>query len=189
MSCDGDAQRIGQEYRSRQWSLIRNLVDECSLSVCLAEVLSGSARRVTVGRGTEWWSEYPVSETGPLGKLLRSAVIFNLIQCVVGAKLSERVTTWAQSYQMGERIAWHRDKEGEIQLLVCLQPSDQECGGHLCLRANGVQTSVNLAGGDAVLFKATALPHCTTRIVGTGRANPRMRVSAAARFFLADHGS
>jgi hypothetical protein len=186
MAYDGNTQCIRQAYRSRKWSLIRNLVDARSSSACLAEVFSVPARRVTVGGGTEWWSEYPVSEAGPLGQLLRSPSIFDLLQYVIGAELSEQVTTWAQSYQVGERIPWHCDKEGEIQLLLCLQPTDLECGGQFCIRENGLQTSVDLSGGDAVLFKATALPHCTTRIVETGRTNPRMRVSAAARFFLAD---
>jgi hypothetical protein len=178
-----DSVRI--DYRSKQWALIRNFVRRPRLAGFCKDVLSAPSRRVTVGSRSEWWSEHQIDKSSSLGEYLRGPSVFAVAQYATDIKLSTNVSIWAQSYNLGERIAWHRDGTGEVQLLICLQSTDQGCGGRFCIRWNGKKEVIDLLDGDAILFRATALPHCTTRVLSPERTRPR--ITAVARFFAESH--
>jgi hypothetical protein len=163
------------------------MVSRLQISRFRDDVLSAPKKRVTVGSSNEYWTEYAINSKSALGALLKSKLVFDLAQSAAGKVLSRQITIWAQSYQVGERIAWHRDIAGEIQFLLSVQSPDEDAGGRFCLRANETEIALSLKDGDALLFKATALAHSTTRIVGSMTDAPR-RVTAVARFFARADG-
>jgi hypothetical protein len=167
---------------NHQWVLLPKMVSRLKVSRFRDDVLSAPKKRVTVGSSDEYWTQHAINSKSSLGAFLESRLVFNLAQLAAGQALSRRVTIWAQSYQIGERIAWHRDITGEIQLLLCIQSPEENAGGQFCLRANEAEITLSLKDGDALLFKATALDHSTTRIVGAMTHAP-LRITAAARFF------
>jgi hypothetical protein len=177
-----DQTAICDAYLNQQWALVPQAVSPSRLSRFRADVLSAPSKRVTVGSSTEFWTEHAVRTNSTLGAFLKSRVIFNLVQSAAGKPLSRRITIWAQSYRVGERIAWHRDSLGEIQFLLCVQSPGDDAGGRFCLRANEMEIVLRLEDGDALLFKASSLPHATTRVVGAATDAPQ-RITAVARFF------
>jgi hypothetical protein len=177
-----DRTAICEAYSNRQWALVPQAVSPSRLSRYRDEILSAPNKRVTVGSSKEFWTEHAVRPKSALGAFLKSRPIFDLAQAAAGQALSRRITIWAQSYRVGERIAWHRDSVGEIQFLLCVQSPAENAGGRFCLRANETEIALCLEDGDALLFNASALPHATTRIVGPAADAPQ-RITAVARFF------
>ena len=161
---------------------VPEMVPNQQLSSFRDDVLLAPSKRVTVGSGREYWTEYAINGRSSLGAFLKSKPVFDLAQSAARKALSRGIKIWAQSYQVGERIDWHRDIEGEIQLLLSVQSPDENSGGRFCLRAKHTEIALSLRNGDAILFKATVLPHSTTRIVGPISTAPQ-RITAVARFF------
>jgi hypothetical protein len=181
-----DRAAIRDTYLNQQWVLVPRMASRVQLSRFRDDVLSAPKKRVTVGSSKEYWTEYAINAKSALGVFLKSRPVFDLVRSAANQALSRRATIWAQSYQVGERIAWHRDSAGEIQFLLCVKAPGEDAGGRFCLRANKAEIALSLSDGDALLFKATALSHSTTRIVGSISGAPQ-RITAVARFFaLAD---
>jgi hypothetical protein len=152
----------------------------------VSELMSAAPRRVTVGAGDEWWDEYPVREDSMLGRTLAGGVVIDMINCLWGRRVEYGTRMWGQIYTAGQRIPWHTDGQGDIQLVLCLEAAPAGCGGSLLLREDGAAAELNLQSGDGLLFKATNVPHSTTPIVSMpAHENPR-RVVAVARFFISD---
>lgn len=177
-----DRTAICEAYSKQQWAFVPQMVSPVRLSRFRDDVLSAPSKRVTVGSSNEFWTEYAVRSRSALGAFLKARSVFDLAQAAARQALSRQITIWAQSYQAGERIAWHRDSAGEIQLLLCIQSPGENAGGEFRLRANETEIALRLEDGDALLFKASALPHSTTRIIGAATGAPQ-RITAAARFF------
>jgi hypothetical protein len=171
-------------YSRYRWVYIPKFIAADHLPAFITETLASTSRRVTVGLQKYWWTEYAIDRASGLGSLLTSEQVHTLAEKASGRELSRNTSIWAQAYHVGERIAWHRDGAGEIQLLVCLQATAPECGGAFCLRADRKQETLNLKAGDAILFKASQLPHSTTVICLPTAHTPSPRVTAVARFFL-----
>jgi hypothetical protein len=173
-------------YLRNLWVHIPKFVTEDRLSRFIEEIYTSKSRRATVGRGTEWWTEYVIDRRTSLGAFLTSEYVHCAAEAVAGRELSNKVSIWAQSYQLGERIAWHRDGAGDIQLLLCIQATHPDFGGAFCLRSQRKQFALNLQSGDAILFKACLLPHSTTRICSNSSQFSPVRITAVARFFAAN---
>jgi hypothetical protein len=178
-----DRTAICHTYLNHQWVLVPRMVPRLQISRFRDDVLLAAKKRVTVGSSNEYWTEHAINAESSLGAFLNSKPVFDLAQSAAGKVLSRRITIWAQSYQVGECIAWHRDVVGEIQFLLSVQSPDENAGGRFCLRANGTEIALSLKDGDALLFKASALAHSTTRIVGSMTAAAPQRITAVARFF------
>lgn len=166
-------------YRKKEWVLLPGFVESAQLPILLGDLKSCATTRVSVGLGTESWTQYDLAQSSSLGPFLMGRRLREIAQEISQQELSANVVAWAQSYASGERIAWHRDRFGVMQLLICLQSVPNENGGAFCIRANRKQSELFLGAGDAVLFNATRLPHCTTRIAGTGA---HLRITAVARY-------
>lgn len=165
-----------------------SLVAGAELSAFLGDALAGTSRRVTVGNGKECWTEYKIGEDCTLGAFLRGDTVFALAREAAPVMLKRPPAVWAQSYQPGERIAWHRDDSGAIQLLLCLEAPPAEYGGVFCMRFEKREIHLALKPGDAVLFRASAIPHSTTRLIARAPAPLPPRVTAVARFYAAMPG-
>jgi hypothetical protein len=88
---------------------------------------------------------------------------------------------WINRYRPGDQVPTHCDRDGDTQLLLCLQQViPAGAGGDTCIQGKPIP----LGAGDALLFAANRLPHNMTRIneyvsCPTGWA----RVTCAMRFF------
>jgi len=175
--------QIVAHYRRDHWVLLRNLISPAFISTCLCDVLNAPSKRVTVGEGVEWWTQHAIEVESSLGQFLISSSTLELASAAAGQALKKVPVIWAQVYEVGQMISWHRDGGGDIQFLVCLQAPSQQCGGAFCIRLNQSEFQIQLQAGDALLFKATDILHSTTRlVVGRDEPQPR-RVTAVARFF------
>lgn len=170
-------------YVGNKWVCLSRLVRPADLHQYELDVLHSTHRPATVGAGNEYWTEYAISHESALGRFLVSQSTRDVVQFVVGRKLRRRTRIWAQSYQVGERADWHRDGDGEVQLLVCIRSPDRGCGGDFCLKIDNNELRLTLRPGDCVLFKATDLLHGTTRILSSSADVVWPRITAVARFF------
>lgn len=88
-----------------------------------------------------------------------------------------RIRAWTNCYAAGERISWHKDCAGDIQLLLLLAAAHSP-DMSLWLRGRAGPRPFSLTPGDAVLFSATRVEHETAASIGTVP-----RISAVMRFF------
>ncbi|MBV8893376.1 MAG: 2OG-Fe(II) oxygenase [Acidobacteria bacterium] len=91
---------------------------------------------------------------------------------------------WIARYRNGEYIDRHTDSAGTVQLLVCLTAPSSENGGVLVLLSEPNEHRYVLRAGDAVLFTATAVEHCTVPLVPSLACPDPVRVVAVARYFF-----
>jgi hypothetical protein len=175
--------QIVAHYRRDHWVLLRNLISPAFISTYLCDVLNAPSKRVTVGEGVEWWTQHAIEAGSSLGQFLNCSLTLELASTAAGRALRKAPVIWAQVYEVGQMISWHRDGGGDIQFLLCLQAPSQQCGGTFCMRLDESDVQIQLQAGDAVLFRATDILHSTTRLV-VGREEPQpRRVTAVARFF------
>lgn len=173
------------DYQQRHWVLLPGLVPKSALPVLVHDALAAPARRVTVGNNKERWTEHAIDGSCALGEFLESACVFDLAQAASDVPLTSRPAIWAQSYVAGERIAWHCDSIGQIQLLLCLEAPVATAGGLFCMRVDETEVRIALEPADALLFRASEIPHSTTRLTVTPDHPQPRRITAAARFFAA----
>jgi hypothetical protein len=178
-----DEAELRNSYGRRRWAVVPHFIDPHDLAGLVEEVLSAPAKRVTVGDKAQWWTEHTVAQTSALGRRFTSGCLAEMAARVAGVPLQGKPRMWAQSYQTGEWIPWHRDSAGDIQLMVCLALPPRACGGLFLLREGEAVVEPALRPGDAVLFEAARLSHSTTPLVTTSAEPAPRRVTAVARFF------
>ena len=96
----------------------------------------------------------------------------NLMKTSIG-----KIRAWTNYYVAGERISWHKDCAGDIQLLLLLAAADSP-DLSLWLRGRAGPRPFPLTPGDAVLFSATRVEHETAASTET-----TPRITAVMRFF------
>ena len=163
--------------------ICRAFIGEDILPFLCEEARSGPMRRTRLGNGTrECWTEYGVRAEGLLSEILTGTHARRLIEAAVGSR-QWTSQMWVHHYASRERIPWHRDAAGDLQLVLCLLAPPAVNGGLFLLRHNGKTVAVDLRPGDAMLFRATKTLHATTRLrPTTGVPNPE-RIVAVARFY------
>jgi hypothetical protein len=174
---------IANSFSAREHVLHRHIVPQSLIALCIADVVSSAARRVTVGRGRERWAEHSIEAGSALGRFLHGDNIHALVETATQLSLKRPPSIWAQVYEVGERIAWHRDSLGVAQLLICLEQPSENCGGAFLLKSDGHTQRIDLAAGDGLIFEATRTPHCTTRLSPCDGSPAPRRITAVARFF------
>lgn len=159
--------------------LLNGLVSKDRLAALIEEAIDGPSRRVQVNGGGVTWEERPVRFGGALWSAMAQSQVTDLATALIGAQIGQ-ITAWANKYAVGERIAWHTDVSGEIQLILLLA-SPHSPDTSLWLRSKAGPRQLPLAPGDAVLFSASRIEHET--LASTDRS---LRVSAVMRFFRAE---
>jgi len=133
--------------------------------------------------GVYWLEQYFQNPSDALGGLASDDGFKKFVCDVTGLpSIDERETrAWINRYLPGDYVPLHTDRSGDTQFLLCLQglPAPDE-GGDMYIG----ERIIKLNTGDAVLFRASGLPHGTTRIGGgqlgeTGYS----RVTCVIRFF------
>jgi hypothetical protein len=146
----------------RKWLHVEQFIAPACAAAMVGELLRGCRRRVTVGAGDECWTEYSVAAESRLGRILAGPAAMRLVAAALGPGDAYGAHLWGQTYEVGERIALHTDADGDVQLLLCLEQPPAACGGYLILRPNTAEVRLRLDPGDAVMFRATDIPHATT---------------------------
>jgi len=157
--------------------VLQHFADHCLLPDLKSEALAGRSFRVTATeREDEVWSEHQIEPGGHLWTAMTSPMTENLIVCALERPIFIR-RGWANVYECGEKNGWHRDGEGDLQLVLCLeQPTS---GGIFLASLRGCVAEINLRAGDALLFDATRLSHATTRV----KATNQRRITSVIRFY------
>lgn len=172
-----------EAYRVRGWFSGPCYLDRATIPMLIDDVMRGQPSRVTVGHGTESWIERTVEPDSRLYQAMTAPDLMELIWRAVGRNFSWRAQIWSSVYEVGERIAWHKDASGDIQVLFCLEPAPDGCGGLFCIKGSSSTIELNLGAGDIVVFNATGIEHCTTLLVATTQFSHPRRVVSVARFF------
>jgi len=165
--------------------VISSFIDEGSRQALCEEALQGPSRRTCLGgQACEWWTEYGVRPEGRLSQALTGTYAYSLLKAADGLNRWQP-QMWVHHYANGERIPWHRDAAGDLQLVLCLLAPPAVNGGLFLLRPGSRTVSVDLRPGDAVIFKATKILHSTTRLRPTAELPKPERMVAVARFYKA----
>jgi len=125
-------------------------------------------RRVICGDSKVSWGQQDVPNGDPLYRFFTNGEGTTLVREFTdyGPERLREVVCWTSIYEFGEFINPHRDGSGDVQLLLCLCAAPQVNGGALLLHNKNL-TRLQLASGDAVLFRATKITHQTTPLMRT----------------------
>ena len=173
---------FAQSYEKDRFIIISKFLSDDCAAILLKSMGNVPSGRVRCGFSHVTWSEQNFEPSHAAHMLFRESGILQFVKTVSSTKSEPtKIQCWSSIYETGEYIDSHRDKQGIIQLLICLQaPSDPSHGGELVVG----KRRVFLAAGDAIAFEATRLEHYTTPIVATAEEpNPR-RVVLVGRYFF-----
>ena len=168
---------LKEPLREYRLLVIRSYLSQDAASALLATAHSELGRRVIASSDdpTEW-SEHAIDPSGPLYSALSSAAIRELVASALGRPIAQE-QAWLNVYQAGERAGWHRDGQGDLQLVLCLQRPTG--GGQLNVELNKKVNLIDLQAGDFVLFDATRIRHATTAVA----TESPPRITAVCRFY------
>lgn len=186
-SCCGDLlahvdhdrmEQLEREYASARVVLLPQLVSSDHAAMLLDSTKDVPRRRATCG-GEVSWDEQQFGSSHVTHRLFARPELMALARMLTGLERIDLKSCWASSYRVGEFINSHRDGEGRIQLLICLQaPQDRENGGALIVDGR----EIVLAPGDGMAFQATGLDHHTTPLVATESNKHPQRAVLVARY-------
>lgn len=141
--------------------------------------------RVSVGDNPATWDEHTLASDCEIVTMFSDVRVTKIISNVTGLSSSiSDLICWIARYKNGEYIDRHTDSAGTIQLLVCLAAPPSGNGGALILVSGPSEHCYVLRAGDAVLFTATAVEHCTTPLASSLSCSNPVRVVAVARYFF-----
>jgi len=170
-------------FAEQGWVVVPRFVDVRALPLMIDELQSGEDRRVTVGDGRKWWTEYSVRDSTSLASFLTGSNVMSLISDILKRPFECTSQLWGQIYRVGQYIPWHKDASGTIQLLLCLEAAPPECGGEFLIKSQGRESKLRLESGDVIVFSAAALPHATTPIAPSAEHPNAGRIVAVGRYF------
>jgi len=150
-----------------------------------SKVLPG--RRVGCGDSAISWEEKSVPLDHPLSRLfLEKEPVLELIESCIGRQpVITDFICWVSVYRQGEFISPHRDRVGDIQIILSIKAAHNASGGNLHIRTlTGDLVVLRLQPGDMVIFKAHELEHFTTPLDGTGDYKNPIRAIAVGRYFF-----
>ena len=141
--------------------------------------------RVSVGDNPATWDEHTLASDCEIVAMFSSAQVIQLISTIAGFNSPVcDLICWIARYGNGEYIDRHTDGAGTVQLLVCLVAPPSENGGALVLVSGPSEHCYVLRAGDAVLFAATAVEHCTIPLISSLACPDPVRVVVVARYFF-----
>lgn len=145
-------------------------------------------RRVICGLKDVSWDEQTILENTELHDLFLSDKIKDVLSSVVPGNYVENYTfhCWTSLYKRTEYINKHKDKDGDLQILICLKNQALEVSeGLIGLCQNKETRSIQLKPGDMLVFPASKTEHFTTPIKSmTNETEKYVRIVLVARFFF-----
>jgi hypothetical protein len=155
-----------------------------------AEVLEQHTRRlaghrVACGTPHVTWEEQGVPEDNDVHRLFSDGALVGGLADLLGARQEgHRLTCWISRYREGEYISRHTDRAGSVQIVLLLGILSGAPGGTLMLTLPQGEVRLDLSPGDAVIFRASCIPHSTTPLVATPDCADPIRTVAVARYFF-----
>lgn len=167
------------------FSLFPSLIDTAQASNLHDATLVYPPRRVICGDKRISFTERMLDTSCELVLFFSSDPILQLLSRCTGREPSEvnAIRAWTSCYSVGEFINAHRDKGGDIQIILGLRAADADNGGILHLSYQGNEAAVFLTPGDLVVFRATEVDHWTTPLSPTSKNPLPERVVGVARYF------
>lgn len=151
----------------------------------MLEIASRPHRRTPLSRRnrTVWWDEIEVPGDPETAGLLLSGGI----RTGLAAEFPpiQDAVFWANRYGPGEYIPRHKDRAGDLQLLLVVKvPADEEAGGTLSLHFRGNPVPIPQNPGQILVFRASRTPHETSKLVPTNACPNPVRIACIGRLFL-----
>jgi hypothetical protein len=171
-------EQLRREYVSNLVVVLPGFVPPDYAAMLLDATKEAPRRRVTCGAEVSW-DEQQFGSSHVAHRLFARPAFIAFVRKLSGLQHIDLKYCWTSCYSVGEFINSHRDGDGRIQLLVCLQAPRNRANGGL-LTVDGRE--ILLAPGDGVAFQATALDHCTTPLVASENEIHPERVVLVARY-------
>jgi len=180
-----DLRQILATYESDGYAYLPRLLTANDATRLLATTTSVAIERVNCGDDTIRFGEQNFADDHPVARFFAGEPLVRLALSLTRDERVRHLTCWTSVYRVGEFINPHTDAIGDIQVLLCLKaPPAEANAGHLILRADtSQQVSLALRPGDAVVFDATSIRHCTTPLTRSPENPEPLRVVAVGRYF------
>jgi hypothetical protein len=175
---------VMSQYEEQQFILIHNFVSVEFAQQLLRTTDGIPMREVICGDKNITFGEQHFTQEHPLFKLFMCQDVLTLVLQLMQADSVASLSCWTSVYGIGQYINAHKDRSGDLQIIVCLQASFEENGGQLCVALSDGERKFYLTPGDAVIFKASALQHYTTPLVATEQEASPKRVVVVGRYYL-----
>ena len=169
-------------YARDSFVVLRNFISKEAAGTITEQAHRGCKTRVV--QNAISWTEIGFAPGSLVHRIPELDEVKDLIRQATGHSGPYTSHTWANLYEAGEFIPWHRDSDGEIQLLLSLQSPPPARGGELLLGRPPKIAPLRLEPGDAVLFSARTLDHSTTALVPVPDGSAVQRLVASIRFYM-----
>jgi hypothetical protein len=167
------------DLRCNGFVLIRDFVARDQVASLWATCCTAPVHRCHAGDEVRW-SEATLPSGHPGHEFFQQPHVRELVDRLAPVDVAPEVFAWVSLYHAGEFIVPHRDSDGLLQVLACLEsPSDVSSGGILVLAGR----DVFLRPGDAVIFAATDVEHYTTPLRRTVVDPDPVRTVLVGRYF------
>lgn len=177
-------EEIMSQYEEQSFMLIRHFITVESAQQLLRTTDDVPIREVICGDESIRFGEQNFTEEHPLFKFFMRQDVLTFARHLMQADNVADLLCWTSVYRVGQYINAHKDRSGDLQIIICLQAPAEENGGYLCADLSDGGRKLLLTPGDAVIFKASAIQHYTTPLVATEQEASPKRVVAVGRYYL-----
>lgn len=178
-------------FETDRYTVLPKYLNCLDIHTWLEKLDSLDTKRVVCGDPNISWNEIGIPTEHTIYNYFMSKEILQLIKHIDhqnSRKEVAKLVTWGCKYGLGEYINLHTDTQGNIQMLICLDAPDKKNGGVLHVRnSEGSFIPMFLSAGDAVIFRATEVPHFTTPIEPSADCKQPRRLVVIARFFYSSN--
>ena len=176
---------IVRRYHEQAFLVLRNVLSADQAQHFYHSTENIVIRQVICGEKTVQFGEQKIPVGHPIHTFFATHAFVRVLLSLTHTSQVNHLTCWTSVYRSGEYINAHRDRSGTIQAIVCLHaPPDETYGGMLILSLKEKEQHIFLQPGDAVVFDATTIQHCTTPIRDMKDQPPPKRVVAVGRYYM-----
>lgn len=141
----------------------------------------------TAGLTTIRYQSQHIPLDSNLGRLFLCDSILDLICTAMGfpsVQQPEQLLFWIHRYELHQYITEHKDRAGDIQLLISLKQPPKENGGVLFIKNGDNIIPLPMQTGDAALLYASQYFHFSNVLVETEENPSPSKVIAVARYYF-----
>jgi predicted 2-oxoglutarate/Fe(II)-dependent dioxygenase YbiX len=180
-----DLPALATRYRDQDFAHLPEFISTARAAELLAATTDVTVKRVRCRDENVQFGEQNFDDEHPISRFFAADQLTRLALALTGSQQLRRIQSWTLVYRVGEYIDPHTDAAGTIQVIVCLQaPAAHSNGGQLVLRPNTAdEVRLGLGAGDALVFAASSVQHCTTPLTGSLTDPDPMRVVAVGRYY------
>jgi hypothetical protein len=167
-------------FQRQRYAVVRNFVEPNGANHILEASRGLPERRVHCGVDNIGWTERIPSPGHETWQFFELPGVVHAFEAISGIRSLGGVHCWLAMYRAAEYINPHRDSEGLLQAIVCLEaPRSEANGGILFLE----KSPVFLTPGDALVFEATTVEHHTSPLASTADDVEPARTVLIGRYY------